>query len=225
MNLNSSFKAVLFDVDGTLFDTAPDIIAACNTTLQNFGFKTVPKEVLLPEVMNGMQAMLKVSLPLTHQHMAKKNAPMYNFFAKYYTEHAYTFTKPYPGIDKLISTLHTNGIHLAVTSNKYCSMIKALFQGFDFTKYFETITGGDSCQHSKPHPEPLLHTLKMLNLSPSDTLYCGDTQSDVEASFKAGCSSCAVQWGYGRFDEPLKYIPDFTVQNINDILNIVFSKK
>ena len=216
-----SYKAVLFDLDGTLFDTSPDIIAACNRTLKAYGFPAGDEAVLMGEVMNGMQSMLCSCLPLSHRHMAARGGPMYRLFAKEYTSNAAVLTKPYAGMDSLVLTLHKNGIRTAVVSNKYLSMIRTLFKAFAFTDCFEVITGGDSCARSKPFPDPLLHTFRLMNLNPADVLYCGDAQSDIEAAFRAGCKSCAVKWGYGFKDDKLQYDPTYTASKPADLLKIV----
>ncbi len=214
------FKAVLFDLDGTLFDTAPDIIACCNRTLYAFGFKALSDERLRPQVGKGMRAMLRQALPSERWREAEANSPMYNFFSRSYTENCADLTHPFDGMEQLITSLHELNIHLGVISNKYQNMISALFNNFPFTREFEVVLGGDSCTHSKPHPEPILTALRTLNIMPADALYVGDAMTDVEAAKNAGCHSCAVKWGYAQYEglDIAKFGADFIAKAPQDIL-------
>ena len=217
------FKAVLFDLDGTLFDTAPDIIASCNRTLNAFGLKSLDEDVLRPKVGQGMRAMLRLALPSDRWREAEAGSPMYKFFSESYTENCAQLTRPFTGIEPLINKLHSFDIHLGIISNKYQKMISELFESFTFTKQFEVILGGDSCAHSKPHPEPILTALSKLNIAPADALYVGDAITDIQAAKNAGCSSCAVKWGYARYEgfDIAKSGATFTALDPKDILEEV----
>ena len=217
------FKAVLFDLDGTLFDTAPDIMAACNKTLSYFGFSTLDESILRHKVADGMRAMMRLGVPASRWKETEPNTPMYNMFAQSYTQNCANLTIPFDGIEELIMSLHQSGIKLAVISNKYQNMINALFSNFPFTKAFEMVLGGDSCAHSKPHPEPILTALDKLKVIPADALYVGDFITDIQASKNAGCASCAVKWGYGQYDgdDIAKWGADFIANTPQDILDTV----
>lgn len=217
------FKAVLFDLDGTLFDTAPDIIASCNRTLNAFGFKSLDEEVLRPKVGLGMRAMLRLALPSDRWREAEAGGPMYNFFSRSYTENCADLTKPFTAIEPLIKKLHSLDIHLGVISNKYQKMISELFESFAFTREFEVVLGGDSCTHVKPHPEPILTALDKLNIAPADALYVGDALTDIQAAKSAGCASCAVKWGYAQYEglDIAEFGATFTAGTPQDILEEV----
>ncbi len=214
------FKAVLFDLDGTLFDTAPDIMAACNRTLMAFGYEGLDEKVLRPKVGLGMRAMLREAVPATRWYETEAGSPMYNYFAKSYTENCAALTHPFAGIEDLILELNKDGIHTGIISNKYRNMINELLTNFPFSKHFEVVLGCDSCKHSKPHPEPILTALKKLNVIPADALYVGDVISDITASKNAGCASCAVKWGYGQYegDDVSTFGADFIANTPQDIL-------
>ena len=216
------FKAVLFDLDGTLFDTAPDIMSACNRTLEAFGYPKLSSLRLRPKVGLGMRAMMREALSPEHWDKCEIGTPMYEFFAKSYTNHLCEKTVPYQGVEQSVKNLHAKGIHLGVVSNKYRSMITSLFAHFPFTACFECILGADSCAHSKPHPEPILKALELLNVAPNDALYCGDSASDILASKRAGCISCAVKWGYGQYDEAFDAMQaDLSVSSPQEILELM----
>lgn len=191
-------KAVLFDLDGTLFDTAPDIMAACNHALVSCGYAPLDEKLMRTKVTSGMRAMLRLRIPKDEWAVTEPDAKAYQEFSSCYTAHASNLTKPFPGIPELIGQLQSEGFSLAVISNKYVRMIKALFAAFPFTKAFSCVLGGDSTQRSKPDPQPLLTALEALGVRPENALYAGDFIDDVTAARGAGCLSCAVQWGYGQ---------------------------
>lgn len=214
------FRAVLFDLDGTLLDTAPDIMAACNYTLRSFGYAELSEETLRPEVGSGMRAMMRLGVPQIKWNELEPGTPMYETFARRYTEHTFDRTQPFAGIPELIAELDERGIVTGVISNKYEAMIAPLFAHFDFSRSFGAVLGGDSTVHSKPHPEPLLKALEILRVSPGDALYCGDFLTDVQAAHNAGCAACAVKWGYGedKCGKIETWNADFIAQVPHDIL-------
>jgi 2-phosphoglycolate phosphatase len=199
------FDTVLFDLDGTLFDTAPDICAACNHTLQAFGYKPASESLLSGGVPFGMRAMLRLALPERDWPKADRGGPMYREFDRYYTEHSHALTRPFDGIPELVEELSRRGVSTGVVTNKYMRMVETLFGAFPFTRRFKAIVGGDSTKKSKPDPEPLLLAMSMCGASKGSTLYVGDQQSDSIAARNAGIASCAVKWGYGNFTpEPVE---------------------
>lgn len=214
------YKAVLFDLDGTLLDTAPDIMAACNYTLRTFGYHELSEETLRPEVGFGMRAMMSLAVPQYRWDELKPGTPMYETFAHRYTEHVCERTRPFEGIPKLMEDLHVLGLRTAVISNKYERMLVPLLKRFPFADDFGAVLGGDSTVHAKPHPEPLLKALDALHVAPGDALYCGDFITDVEAAHNAGCAACAVKWGYGedKCGKIEDWNADFIASSPEDIL-------
>ncbi|MBO8415535.1 MAG: HAD-IA family hydrolase [Proteobacteria bacterium] len=195
-----AFHAVLFDLDGTLLDTAPDLINACNATLEDFGYQKVKREQLLGQVTAGMRAMLSAAIPPRLQDPQLIAGPMRDYFASYYTSHICVDTKPFAGMDDLILKLHEHGVKTAVVTNKYYSMAVKLLEAFPFRKGIDAIVGGDSCEYAKPHPQPLCHACEVLQVKPEHTLYVGDHLNDVMAAKRAGIENCCVTWGYGALE-------------------------
>ncbi|MGN0908125.1 MAG: HAD family hydrolase [Succinivibrio sp.] len=216
------FDTVLFDLDGTLFDTAPDIYAACNRTLEEFGYAKASEELLGPGLPYGMRAMLRLALPQRDWPKAERGSPMYREFDRLYTQNSHELTRPFPGIEKLVLDLGRCGIRTGVVTNKYMHMVRALFAAFPFTSQFKSVVGGDSASKAKPDPEPIWMAARECGSEPSRTLYVGDLRSDVDAARNAGAASCAVEWGYGLFmPQPLE---DWGAQHVardpSDILEI-----
>lgn len=188
-------QAVIFDLDGTLLDTAPDIIAACNATLEHFGYQKISPELALTKVTAGMRVMLKLGAPDADP--AAIEGPMRDYFAQYYLDHINVYTKPFAGMIELLQDLEAAHIKVAVVTNKYENMAQQLLQNYHFYPQLSLILGCDSLAHSKPHPEPILKVLAHLNVAPYDALYVGDHLNDIQAANCAKTRSAAALWGYG----------------------------
>ncbi len=200
--MKTKYKAILFDLDGTLLDTAPDLIEACNFTLKKFGYPALDEKIIRTKVTAGMREMLKLGVPKDKWVKAKIDTDMRECFANFYTEHICDKTVAFNGIGNLINELHNNGVKTAVITNKYFNMAKKVLSRFDFSKNFELILGCDSITHSKPHPEPILKALKALNVKAEDSLYIGDHFNDIKSAISAKTDSVAVLWGYGQNECP-----------------------
>ena len=190
-------QAVIFDLDGTLLDTAPDIIAACNATLEHFGYQAICYELALTQVTSGMRALLKLGVPDPALHEADIEGPMRDYFAQYYLNHINVLTKPFDGMIELLCDLEHAGIKVAVVTNKYENMAQKLLAQYDFYPQLSLILGCDSLEHSKPHPEPILKALEHLQVAPYDAVYVGDHLNDIKAANCAKTRSAVALWGYG----------------------------
>lgn len=196
--MNTKYKAILFDLDGTLLDTAPDLIEACNYTLNKFGYKKLDEKIIRTKVTAGMREMLRLGVPKSQWESAGIETVMRDCFAEYYTEHICDRTKEFEGMSDLIEMLHSHGIKTAVITNKYYEMAKKVLSKFEFSKNFELILGCDSLTHSKPHPEPILKALELLGSKAEESLYVGDHLNDIKAAIASKTDSVAVLWGYGQ---------------------------
>lgn len=196
MQLNC--KALLWDLDGTLMDTAPDLISACNHTLTSFGLKALNPGLIRTRVTSGMRAMLSLGVPESERSGYDIEGQMRKTFAEYYTAHINIFTKPFEGIVELCDAAKASGLPMAVITSKYEAMALKLFENYPFTADFKVLLGCDSLPWSKPDPRPLWEALKRLEVSPEDALYVGDHLNDIRAARNAGVRSAAALWGYGQ---------------------------
>lgn len=218
------YKAVLFDVDGTLLDTAPDIITACNHTLEKYGYRKVDEKILRTKVTAGMRQMLKLGVPEEKQKSSGIETYMRDEFASYYKDNICLHTRAFSGIPELIEALSENSIKSAVITNKYYDMAKKVLSKFPFADNFSLILGCDSLTHSKPHPEPILKALKLLNVEPSEALYVGDHLNDIKAAAAAECDSAAVLWGYGTGEciDVKLWNATYCVKDVNELKKLIF---
>lgn len=212
-------QAVIFDLDGTLLDTAPDIIGACNATLEHYGFAPMPMELGLSKVTAGMRTLLRLGIPEEQQAQLDIDGEMRDYFAQYYLDHICERTQPFAGILELINDLHQAGIKLAVVTNKYENMTHKLLKNFAFYPNLQVILGCDSIVHSKPHPEPILKTIEALQVEPFDTLYVGDHLNDIKSANQAKTRSAIALWGYGvkECGNPESWHANFMLSTVKDL--------
>ena len=191
------YKAVLFDLDGTLLDTAKDIMGACNHTLEKYGYKALSEDLLRTKVTAGMREMLKLGVPQDKWDEAGIETFMRDEFSNYYSEHIADKTVPFECIEELVTALKNNGIKTGVITNKYLKHAMRVLDNFGFCKLFDLVLGCDSLTHSKPHPEPILKALEMLKVNAQETIYIGDHLNDITAANAAHVDSAIAMWGYG----------------------------
>ena len=212
-------KAVIFDLDGTLLDTAPDIIAACNATLEHFGYQPIDNELAHSKMTAGMRELLKLGIPQCEHDSADIAGAMRSYFAQYYLDHINVHTKAFEGIEALLDDLKAANIKVAVVTNKYYDMAQKLLSQYPFYKDLALILGCDSIANSKPHPEPILKTLSHLNIGPYDAVYVGDHLNDIMAANRAKTHSAVALWGYGAREcgDPNTWYAHFLLNSVADL--------
>ncbi len=187
-------RAVLFDLDGTLIDSAPDLGAAADKMRVDRGLPPLPLEKYRPMAGAGARGMLGVAFGMT------PDAPDYEvmreeFFVNY--EKAMTQrTVIFEGIPALIASLLELGLGWGVVTNKSMRFTGPLTRQIPLFRSAGAIVGGDSTPHAKPHPEPLLEAARRLKLKPLQCIYVGDDERDVAAARAAGMPSVAATYGY-----------------------------
>lgn len=187
-------KLVLFDFDGTLADTAPDLAAAANKQRARRGLPPLPYEALRPYASHGARGLLKASLGMDTDH------PDYpacrEQFLEDYEQDMTTHTTLFPGIKDLLVLLKENGYAWGIVTNKveYLAIPLVVHLGL-YTDCAITV-GGDTTSHPKPHPAPLLHAAKQTGFEPSQCIYVGDDQRDIVAGKAAGMATVVAAYGY-----------------------------
>ncbi|MEJ6022612.1 HAD family hydrolase [Ramlibacter sp. PS4R-6] len=187
-------KAVLFDLDGTLIDSAPDLGAAADKMRVDRGLPSLPLEKYRPMAGAGARGMLGIAFGMT------PGAPDYDamreeFFVNY--ENAMTErTVIFEGIPALVASLLERGLGWGVVTNKSMRFTGPLTKQIPLFRSAGAIIGGDSTPHAKPHPEPLLEAARRLKVDPRQCIYVGDDERDIIAGKAAGMGTVAAAYGY-----------------------------
>jgi N-acetyl-D-muramate 6-phosphate phosphatase len=189
-------RAVLFDFDGTLADTAPDLAAAVNRMRVEQGQEPLPIERLRPFASAGARGLVHAGFGI------KPGDPEYaalrETFLEYYAECLCQDTRLFPGIEELLLALKERGIAWGVVTNKATRFTEQILVHLGLKP--DCLACGDTTPHLKPHPAPLLHAANQIRVSPRDCSYLGDDLRDMKAAQAAGMRAIAVDWGYHHPD-------------------------
>jgi phosphoglycolate phosphatase len=188
-------NTLVFDLDGTLVDSAPDIAAAVNAL---FAELSLP-EVELPAIrrMIGDGAPILLERALRHVGAAQKAADLMARFSVHYGENVIKLTKVYPEVTETLSALREAGCRLGVCTNKPIGPTRALLAAFGLDSLIEAVIGGDSLPQRKPQPEPLLAVIKALGGTPDRAVLVGDSAVDLACAEAAGVPAIIIPSGYG----------------------------
>jgi N-acetyl-D-muramate 6-phosphate phosphatase len=218
----SDVRAVLFDLDGTLIDSAPDLGAAADKMRLDRGLPSLPLEQYRPMAGAGARGMLAVAFGMRPDH-ADFGAMREEFFVNYencMTERTYAFE----GVPELISQLRARGLPWGVVTNKSMRFAKPLTQGMSLFGSAAVVVGGDSTAHAKPHPAPLLEAARQLGLPPGRCIYVGDDERDVVAGRAAQMGTVAATYGYlGSNADTLLWGADAHIHSPLDLLALLKS--
>lgn len=186
-------RAVLFDLDGTLVDSAPDLARAANRVLAEHGRPPVAYERLRAVVSKGGRAMLAVSFPDLDDAAREALLPV---FLRYYGEALAVDSRLFDGIGALLDGLEARGLPWGIVTNKPEGLARGVIDGFGWSARCAVLVGGDTLPTRKPDPAPLHHACAALGVAPTEALYVGDDQRDVQAARAAGMPCVAALWGY-----------------------------
>jgi phosphoglycolate phosphatase len=193
-------RAALFDLDGTLADTAPDLVAAVNKMRRDRGLELAPVERLRPLASAGARGLIGGAFGIGPED--RDFASMREEFLANYEADLCVETTLFPGIAQLLDALDERGIRWGIVTNKVGRLTMPLVERLGLAARAGCVVSGDTTPHSKPHPAPLLHAAETLALSPDKIVYVGDDLRDVQAGFAAGMATVAAAYGYCGTDLP-----------------------
>ncbi|MDO8810456.1 MAG: HAD-IA family hydrolase, partial [Gallionella sp.] len=173
-------KAVLFDLDGTFADTAPDLAAALNHTRATRNLPPLSLDIVRPQASHGSPGLLKLGFGI------KPDAPDYNalrdIFLDYYERNICAHTRLFVGMAELVAALEQRGIQWGIVTNKPHRYTVPLMQALGYAERATCLISGDTCAHAKPHPEPMFKACEITGVAPEQCLYLGDDLRDMQAA-------------------------------------------
>ena len=191
-------KAVLFDLDGTFADTAPDLAAALNHTRATRHLPPLPLAVLRPQASHGSRGLLKTGFDIEPGHPDYDT--LRDIFLDYYASNICVHTQLFGDTAALIAELEQRGIKWGIVTNKPHRFTVPLMQALGMASRAACLVSGDTCAHAKPHAEPLLKACEIIGVSPELCLYLGDDLRDMQAANAAGMRGIIAGYGYVSAD-------------------------
>lgn len=196
------FEAVLFDLDGTLADTAPDLGGTANFLLQEEGRPQQSIEILRPWVSQGVRGLLRAGFGIDKSHADYER--LSHRFLEIYASRLCDETRLFDGIPELLLALDSMGLAWGIVTNKRMRFTDPLVELLALSHRTPCVVSGDTTAEAKPSPLPVLHACRLLQSAPERTLYVGDDRRDIEAGRAAGCMTVAVSYGYLGDGGPLE---------------------
>ncbi|MCU0952282.1 MAG: HAD-IA family hydrolase [Burkholderiaceae bacterium] len=185
---------VLFDLDGTLADTAPDLAATANAMRKARGLPPLPLADLRPLASHGARGLIGRALGRTPEHDDFETLRQ-EFFSRYETALC-VHSRLFDGIDALLTALEDCDRRWGIVTNKIARFTDPLVRELDLARRAACVVSGDTTAHAKPHPLPLLHAARVAGRPPAEAIYIGDDLRDVQAGRAAGMATVAVRYGY-----------------------------
>lgn len=221
--LVSPYKGIFFDLDGTLADTAPDLVAAANQLLIARNLPPKPYEVLRPCASAGARGLIGGAFGIGTDH--PDFIPLRDEFFANYEKALLVNSMLFEGVDYLLDQLDGANLPWGIVTNKSERFTHPLTELMGLRQRAISTVSGDTTPHSKPHPEPILHAARIANIDPIRSVYVGDDIRDIVAGKAAGMKTIAAAYGYCGCEEPPEaWGADYLVRHPNELLEIIFPK-
>jgi phosphoglycolate phosphatase len=215
----SFYQAVLFDLDGTLLHTVPDIACAANRMLAELHQPSLAEEDIASFVGKGIQKLVERCLTRVGGGKApgaqELNAAL-QIFEQCYAEESGKRSRPYPGAEAGLRRLSQAGIPMAVVTNKAARFTGTLLQQTGLAEFFTAVVSGDTLPFKKPDPRPVLHACERVGAEPAGALFIGDSRHDVAAARAAGCAIWCVPYGYNEGEAAESLACDRLVSDLDE---------
>lgn len=213
-----AYSAYLFDLDGTLVDTAPDLMRALNHALASADLGAVDEALTRHWVGHGVRAMLAAALD--YHRVTLQPAGVERLAAacvEHYAAHIADHSAPYPTVVETLGILAARA-PLAVVTNKPAELTDRLLAALDLTRFFSAVVGRGATARPKPDAEPALHACERLGMKPAATLFVGDSETDVACARAAGCPVVVYRYGYNHGKAPDSLGADGVVDSFRDLV-------
>jgi phosphoglycolate phosphatase len=223
-NASSPYHGVFFDLDGTLADTAPDLVAATNLLLTARNLSPKPYEFLRPYASAGARGLLEGAFGIAPDH--PDYITLRDEFMSNYEKALLVHSKLFDGMNHLLEQLEQANLPWGIVTNKSERFTHPLTELMGLRQRAASTVSGDTTPHPKPHPAPILHAAKIANVDPTKSIYVGDDIRDVIAGKAAGMLTVAAAYGYcGCKEPPEAWGADYIIYNPLDLLQIIFPNR
>jgi len=221
--LVSPYKGIFFDLDGTLADTAPDLVVAANQLLITRNLPPKQYEVLRPCASAGARGLIGGAFGIGTDH--PDFIPLRDEFFANYEKALLVNSVLFEGVDYLLEQLDSANLPWGIVTNKSERFTHPLTEQMGLRQRAVSTISGDTTPHSKPHPEPILHAARVANIDPSKSVYVGDDIRDIVAGKAAGMKTIAAAYGYCGCEEPPEaWGADYLVRHPKELLEIIFPR-
>ncbi len=212
-----NIRAVLFDLDGTLADTAPDLAWALNQVRREQGLEPLPYDRIRPAVSHGSRALIERGFSLAPDD--PRFEPLRRRLLDLYRANLARETRLFDGMDEVLAELEARGLRWGVVTNKPAWLTEPLLAALELDHRAAAIVSGDTVDQRKPHPAPLIHACELAGTDAAHCLYVGDARRDIEAGRAAGMHTLVALFGYlDEDDDPATWSADALVTTPADIL-------
>ncbi len=217
----SNKKVIIFDLDGTLIDSSPDLALAINHMLTSIGKTTFSLDEIHHWVGNGAQMLVKRALSgsaeIAEDIDEKEFENALDIFLKFYAKNLAVKTVTYPHVTATLAHLKAHGYKLAIVTNKPFDFVAPILKELKLKEYFEFHLGGDSLKEKKPNPAPLLYVCDKLHVKPADCVMVGDSKNDILAAQACDMQSIGLTYGYNYGEHISTHNPDVYFSDFSEI--------
>jgi phosphoglycolate phosphatase len=213
------FRAVLFDLDGTLVDTAPDMVAVLQDLQRDHGREAISHDVARMSVSNGALALIRIGFPDADE---EHRSQLHQQYLERYALNVCRRSTVFPGLEALLERLDAARCPWGIVTNKPARMTDPLLRKLGLANRSACVVSGDTLTQRKPHPAPLLYACEIAGFDPGSTVYVGDAERDVEAGRRAGMATIAVGYGYVMADDdPEGWGADRIAADTSELLQMI----
>ena len=217
----SAIRCVLFDLDGTLVDTAPDMVAALNRLRQSEGLPPMATELLRNQVSHGAIGLLAAGMPATD---ADTHERWRLNFLELYEQNLCVNSRLFPGMAKVLDVIQAGNRSCGVVTNKPGWLARPLLETLGLSARLSCLVPGDALKRKKPHPDPILRACELTGASPLESIYVGDAERDVQAARAANCPSVVARYGYiDQNERPELWGADAMIDSANQLADLLLS--
>ena len=213
-------KNILFDLDGSLVDKALDLANALNAVRLSYKLPKLPIDTISPTVSQGASVMIKVGIDV--EVGDPKFDEIHKKFLEIYSENIAEETKLFEGMDAVLEKFDNNKKAWGIVTNKSSWLTIPLLKSLSLDKRAKCIVCGDTTEHAKPHPAPIIHACKQMHCDPSSTIFIGDAERDIKAGVEAGTKTAVALYGYiDKNDKPENWGADKMIKTPHEIHEIL----